>query len=83
MDMGTVGWVVLGWFAVALVLSLALGGFLRKVNETPGEDDLAIAASRQKVMRYMRGRKLTNAHAYAVAPLVAHRVRELGKRTTG
>ena len=78
MDMGTVGWVVLGWFAVALVLSLALGGFLRKVNETPDEDDLA-AASRQKVMRYMRGRKLTNAHAYAVAP----RVRELGKRTTG
>lgn len=79
MDVGTIGWIALGWFAVALVISLALGGFLRKVNETPGEEDLTVAASRQKVMRYMRGRKPANARANAVAP----RVRELGKRTTG
>ncbi len=79
MDMGTVGWIALGWFAVALVLSLALGGFLRKVNETPGEDDLAVAASRQKVMRYMRGSKPTNARASTMTP----RVREQGKRATG
>jgi len=79
MDMGTVGWIALGWFAVALALSLALGGFLRKVNETPGEEDFAVAASRQKVMRFMRGQKPANARSNAVAP----RVRELGKRATG
>lgn len=79
MDVGTIGWIALGWFAVALVISLALGGFLRKVNETPGEEDLAIAASRQQVMRYMRGRKPANARSNVAAP----RVRELGKRTTG
>jgi hypothetical protein len=79
MDMGTVGWIALGWFATALVISLALGGFLRKVNEATDEEDLAIAASRQKVMRYMRGRKTTNAASNAVAP----RVRELSKRATG
>lgn len=79
MDVGTIGWIALGWFAVALAISLILGNFLRKVSETPGEDEFALAASRQKVMRYMRGRKLTIARANAVAP----RVRELGKRTTG
>jgi len=57
MDMGTVGWIALGWFAVALVLSVVLGGFLRKTNETPGDEELAVDVSRQKVMRYMRGRK--------------------------
>lgn len=79
MGMETVGWIALGWFAVALVVSLILGNFLRKVSESPGEDEFALAASRQKVMRYMRGRKLTIAHANASAP----RVREPGKRTTG
>jgi hypothetical protein len=57
MDMETVGWLVLGWFTVALVISLVLGGFLRKVNTTLNQDDLDVVASRQKVMRYMRGRK--------------------------
>ena len=79
MDMATVGWIALGWFSIALVLSLALGGFLHKVNVAPDEDDLAIAASRQKVMRYMRGRKPAIARSDAVAP----RIRELGRRTTG
>ena len=79
MDMGTVGWIALGWFAVALVISLALGGFLRKVNETPGEEDLSAAASRQQVMRYMRGRKPANARSN----VVTQRARELGKRATG
>ena len=55
--METIGWIVIGWFAAAFLLSLALGGFLRKVGVTPGEDDLVVAASKQKVMRYMRGRK--------------------------
>ena len=79
MDVGTVGWIALGWFAVALVLSLALGGFLRKVSETPGENDLAVVASRQKVMRFMRDLRATTTRCNAVAS----RVRELGKRATG
>ena len=79
MDLGIVGWIALGWFAVALVLSLALGGFLRKVNETPGENDLAVVASRQKVMRFMRDLRPTTARCNAVTS----RVRELGKRAAG
>jgi hypothetical protein len=79
MDMETVGWITLGWFAVALVVSLALGIFLRKVNETPGEEDFAIAASKRQVMRYMRGKKLTVACSNTMAP----RARGLGKRATG
>jgi len=79
MDMGTVGWIALGWFAVALVISLALGGFLRKVNEAPGEEDLAVAVSRQQVMRYMRGKKPANARTNVAAP----RIRALGKRAAG
>ena len=79
MDMGTVGWIALGWFATALVLSLALGGFLRKVSETPGEEDLAIAASRQKVMRYMRTLKSVKVRG----KVVDVRVQEMGKRSTG
>ena len=79
MGMETAGWIALGWFAVALVTSLILGGFLRKVSEAPGEDEFATAASRQKVMRYMRNRKLANVRANVAAP----RVREQGKRSTG
>jgi hypothetical protein len=79
MDLGIVGWIALGWFAVALVLSLALGGFLRKVNETPGENDLAVTVSQQKVMRFMRDLKPANVRCNAVTS----RVRELGRRATG
>jgi hypothetical protein len=79
MDLATVGWIALGWFAVALVLSLALGGFLRKVSETPGEDDLAVANARQKGMRFMRGHKSTNTGGNTNAS----GVRAQGKRAAG
>lgn len=79
MDMGTVGWIALGWFTAALVMSVALGGFLRKASKTPDEDSFAVAASNQEVMRYMRSQKSTNARANTVTP----RVREMGKRATG
>jgi hypothetical protein len=79
MDMGTVGWIALGWFAVALVISLALGGFLHKVNEVSDEEDFAVDASGQKVVRYLRGRKSANARRNTGSP----RVRELGKHATG
>lgn len=54
MDMEMVGWVALGWFAVALVISIALGGFLGQVNASPDEDDLASAMAKRKGMRFMR-----------------------------
>jgi len=79
MDVGTVGWIALGWFSAAFVISLVLGGFLRKVNETPGEEELAAAASKQMVMRYMRSRKPAGAQVNVVAP----RLREVGKRAAG
>lgn len=54
MDMEMVGWFALGWFAVALVVSIALGGFLGQVNASPDEDDLASAMAKRKGMRFMR-----------------------------
>jgi len=79
MDLGTVGWIVFGWLAVALIMSLALGSFLRKANEAPGDDNFAVAASRKNVITYMRGRKPANASDNTMVP----RVREMGKRATG
>lgn len=79
MDLGTVGWIVLGWLAVAPVLSLALGSFLRKANDAPGVDDFAVAASRQNVVTYMRGRKPVNARANAGNP----QVHVMGRRAAG
>jgi len=77
MDMATVGWIVLGWFAVALVVSLALGGVLRQAHIT--DDDLVEAASKRKVMRYMRvpGTKPVIAHSEPSAP----QIHGTGKRT--
>lgn len=54
MDMEMVGWIAIGWFAVALVVSIALGGFLGQVNASPSEDDLATAMAKRKGMRFMR-----------------------------
>lgn len=54
MDMEMVGWIAVGWFAVALVVSIALGGFLSQVNASPDEDDLASAMAKRKGMRFMR-----------------------------
>lgn len=54
MDMEMVGWIAIGWFAVALVVSIALGGFLGQVNASPDENDLATAMAKRKGMRFMR-----------------------------
>lgn len=54
MDMEMVGWFAFGWFAIALVVSIALGGFLSRVNASPDEDDLASAMAKRKGMRFMR-----------------------------
>ncbi len=76
MDMAMVGWIVLGWFAVAFIASLGLGRVLHQAHVT--EDNLAVAASKRKVMRYMRvrGAKLVIARA---KPDTAQ-VHETGKR---
>lgn len=63
MDMATIGWIALGWFGLALLLSVVIGGFIRKVNETPSENDLAVAASKQKVVRYLRNHKTSKARS--------------------
>jgi hypothetical protein len=56
-DMETLGWIVIGWFAVALVVSLALGGFLHGVNAAADEAELEQVTSRRQVLRYMRTHK--------------------------
>jgi len=79
MDLATVGWIVLGWFTVALVLSLVLGGFLHKADMAGSEEEYAMDASKQQAMRFIRGRKPASARGNTAAP----RVRELGKRANG
>lgn len=69
MNMETVGWIAIGWFAVALLVSIALGGFLGQVNASPNEDDLAAATAKRKVMRFMRG---STVRPSATRPLSGH-----------
>lgn len=57
MEMATLGWILAGWFAVSIVVSLFLGRFLREVNAEAGESDLNQVLSRRQVVRFMRGRK--------------------------
>ena len=54
MDIGTIGWIAIAWFAIALVVSIALGAFLSQVTGTMGEADLVSAAAKSKGMRFMR-----------------------------
>lgn len=54
MDIGTIGWIAVAWFGIALVVSIALGAFLGQATGTMGEADLASAAAKRKGMRFMR-----------------------------
>ena len=74
MDLGTVGWLVLGWFTVALIISFALGGFLRQTSVNMGETDLAEGITKSKVVRYMRGRKPKVALASTTARMPGKRI---------
>jgi hypothetical protein len=74
MDLGTVGWLVLGWFAVALIISFALGGFLRQTSVNMGETDLAEGITKTQVVRYMRGRKPGVAPASTSARMPGKRI---------
>lgn len=76
MDMATIGWILLGWFAIAFIASLGLGRVLHQVHVT--DDNLAVAASKRKVMRYMRVRGVKPVAARA-KPDTAQ-VPETGKR---
>ena len=75
--METLGWIVIGWFAVALVVSLALGGFLREVNAAADETELEQVTSRRQVLRYMR------THKPAKKPEAAVARRETARRFKG
>ena len=78
MDMEMVGWIALGWFAAALIVSIALGGFLGQVNASPDEDELASAMAKRKGMRFMR----TSARSVAIRDLRSNpQVSEAGKRS--
>jgi len=79
MDLGTVSLIVFGWITVALVMSLALGSFLRKANEAPRDDHFAVAAIKHNVVTYMRGRKPAISRVSTMVP----RISEMGKRATG
>ncbi len=57
MDMETLSWMVVGWFAVSIAISLALGWFLREVNAAAEEPELDQVLSQSRVLRYLRGRK--------------------------
>lgn len=59
MDMETLSWVVVGWFAVSIGISLVLGWFLREVNAAAEEPELDQVLSQSRVLRYLRGRRPT------------------------
>jgi len=70
MDLNTILLIAAGWFAVALVVSVAFGSFIYHVKDAPDEEEMADHASKLKVVRYMRRRKgsqNTEANADAVA----------------
>lgn len=54
MDMETLGLIAAGWFTLSLVVSVVLGGFLRKVNVALDADGLATAEEQRRVLRYLR-----------------------------
>jgi len=56
MELQTLGWILAGWFAVSVVVSLALGWFIREVNTSPEEAELDQVLSQRRIVRYMRGR---------------------------
>jgi hypothetical protein len=57
MDMETVGLIVAGWVAVALIVAVALGSFLREVNAAMDEDEVTEVITKKKVLRYLRSHK--------------------------
>lgn len=57
MELGTFGWVMVGWFAVSVVVSLTVGWFLREVNATADDSELDQVLSRRRIVRYLRRRK--------------------------
>lgn len=48
--------VMVGWFMLAVLVSLVLGGIFRQVNAPLNEADVAVVAERQKVV-HLRYRK--------------------------
>jgi len=57
MELQTFGWILAVWFAVSVVVSLALGMSLREVNASSDQSELDQVLSRRRVVRYMRGRQ--------------------------
>ena len=50
MDMVTVGWIAVGWFTLAVLVSFVLGSIFRQVNTPQNEADVAVVAESQKVV---------------------------------
>ena len=50
MDLVTVGWIAVGWFTLAVLVSLVLGSIFRQVNAPLNEADVAVVAERHKVV---------------------------------
>jgi len=56
MELQTVGWILAAWFGFSVVVSLALGWFLREVNASADESELNQVISHRRVVRYLRGK---------------------------
>jgi len=56
MELQTVGWILAAWFGFSIVVSLALGWFLREVNASADESELNQVISHRRVVRYLRGK---------------------------
>lgn len=69
MDMEMVGWIAIAWFALALAVSIALGGFLGQVNASSDEDVLVSAMAKRKGMRFMRASTRASTRSVAIRDL--------------
>jgi len=63
MDLVTVGWIAVGWFTLAVLVSLVLGSIFRQVNAPLNEADVAVVAERQKVVHLRYRNPVQKRHA--------------------
>jgi len=63
MDLVTVGWIAVGWFALAVLVSLALGSIFRQVNAPLNDADVAVVAESQKVVQLRYRKPAQKRHA--------------------
>lgn len=69
MGMEAAGWILGGWFVVALIVSLVAGRILRHTTTAMDQGDLNEVITRRKVLRYLRQGKPKAKPAVTTGPV--------------